>query len=96
MLDLGAFGAIEDEEREEWCPYKLCTAKEQCAKFRVLSLSSMCSMKEPDGCINADPKTMKMCRIGLKTINNGNVSKGPQFPRRLENLGCVRGVHLDG
>ena len=48
MLDLGAFGAIEDEEREEWCTHKLRTTEEQSAKFRVLPLSSMCGMEEPD------------------------------------------------
>jgi hypothetical protein len=90
-LDLGAFGTIEDEKREEWCARKPSAAEKECAKLRVLSLSSMHSMKEPDGCINANAKTMKIGRIGLKTINNSNVSKRPQIPRRSENLSCVRG-----
>ncbi len=90
-LDLGAFGTIEDEERKEWHTHKLCTMEEQCAKFRVLSLSSIHSVKGPDGCVNADVKTVKIGRIGLETIDDGDVSKRPQLLRRSENLSCVRG-----
>ena len=75
MLELGPFGTIEYEEREEWHTHKLCTAEEQSAKLRVLTLSPMHGMKEPDRCINADTETTEVGRVGLKAINNGNVGK---------------------
>ncbi len=90
-LDLGAFGTIEDEERKEWRAHKLRTTEEQCAKFGVLSLSSTRSMKGPDGRINANAKTAKIGRIGLESIDDGDVSKRLQLPRRSENLSRVRG-----
>ncbi len=90
-LDLGAFGTIKDEERKEWHTHKLHITEEQCAKFGVLSLSSIRSVKGPDGHVNADAKTTKISRIGLKTIDDGDVSKQLQLPRRSENLSRVRG-----
>jgi hypothetical protein len=50
----------------------------------------MHGVKKPDGGINANAKTAKIGRIGLETINDGNVGERPQFPGRSENLGCVR------
>jgi hypothetical protein len=49
--------------------------EKKCAKLRVLPLSSMCSVKEPDRCINTNTKTMKISGVGLKSINDSNVGK---------------------
>ncbi len=51
----------------------------------------MCGVKEPDGRVDADAKTAKIGRIGLETIDDGNVGKRAQFPGRSENLSSVRG-----
>jgi hypothetical protein len=84
---------IEDKEREEWSTHKLRTTEEQGAKLRVLTPSSMRSMKEPNGCINANAKSTKFGRICFKTINDSNVSERSQGPRWSEDLPvrCVRG-----
>ena len=74
-MTLWAFWTIKNEDREEWCACKLCTMKEQGTKLRVLTLSPMNSMEEPDRCINAYAETPKVGRIGLETVNNSNVSK---------------------
>ena len=48
MFDLWTLWAIKYKEGEEWGSDKLCTTEEQGAKLRVLTLSSMSSMEEPD------------------------------------------------
>ena len=75
-LDLGPFGAVEYEERKEWCTHKLRTTEEQCAKLGVFALSPMRGMKEPNGRVDADAETAEVGRISLEAINDGDVSKG--------------------
>jgi hypothetical protein len=91
VFDLWTLQTIEDEEREEWSTYKLCTAEEQGAKLGVLALSSMSSVKEPNRCVDADAKTMKFGRISFITINNSDMSERPQSPRQSEDLSYIRG-----
>jgi len=45
----------------------------------------MGGVKEPNGRVNADAKSAKI-GIALETIDDGNVSERPQFPRRSEDL----------
>jgi hypothetical protein len=54
----------------------------------------MSGVKEPNGCIDADAKTMKFGGICFKTINDSNVSKRPQSSGGSEDLSDVRGSIL--
>jgi hypothetical protein len=47
-FNLRALGTVKDEEWEKRCVHESCTAEKQGAKFRILALSSVGSMKEPD------------------------------------------------
>jgi hypothetical protein len=85
-LELGALGPVEDEDGEKRGTREPCTTKEQSSQFRVLALSPVRGMKEPNGCIDANAQASKVGRIALETVHNGDVGEGSQFPRGSEDL----------
>jgi hypothetical protein len=91
MFDLWTLLTVEDEEREEWSTYKLCTVEEQGVKLGVLALSSMSGVKEPNRCVDADAKSTKIGRISFITINDSDKSERLQSSRRSEDLSYIRG-----
>jgi hypothetical protein len=85
-LDFGALGTVENKEWEKRYAYKPCTTEKQSSQFRILAFSSICSVKEPDRCIDANAETPKICGIPLEPIHDSEMGERSQFPRRTKNL----------
>ena len=85
-FDFGALGTIENEEWEKRHTYEPCTTKKQSPQFRILALSSIRGMKEPDRCIDANAETPQIGGIPLEPIHDSEMGKRSQFPRRAKNL----------
>jgi len=85
-LDLGALRTVKNEEGKKGCAHEPCTTKEECSQFRILSLSSVRCMEEPDGCIDAHAKTSEIGMIALESVHDCYVGERSQFPRGSKNL----------
>lgn len=85
-LDLGALGAVEDEEREKGGVHEAGATKKQGSQLGILALSPVGGMKEPDGGIDSNTKTSEIGRVQLESVNNGEVCERSQLTRRSKDL----------
>ena len=85
-LDLGAFWAIEDEEREKGHGHEGLAAEEEGAEFWILALASIGGMVEPYAGVDADAETALSVGVCFEAVFDGEVSERAHFTGGTEDL----------
>lgn len=89
-LPVGSLRAVEDKEREEGTLQEGRTSEEESAQMRVLSLSTVLHVKEPDRGIDANAIAAHAVAVVEEAIGDSEVCQGAcdrRWPEYLKDMG---------